>query len=481
MAILLVPMVAMVAFTIDIGRITMTTAEIQNAADAAALAGADQLEKGYAYYLFYNDASNLSTYETNARTNARTICSLHNNTDLASIKLRGADIHFGYTDQNYTYYPGTLGSLVLVNGVNQYPNTITVTVRRDTTPNGNPPITMLFGGVLGTATANAEVNARAILLTADLNGPPSNMLPLALDYNSWNRYIFKETNDPGSKFISNPFGVADPALGGLGTNNKMYPGYADYPITTDPYQAPSGSTAGFNGKDQLQVFPSPDLAPGNFGWLSMNNGSNSADSLKNWVTNGLSGPASQSGTDMYALTHQQTVGNTGDVLFPVKPSDVPNTSSGTPAVLNPGVNIHDSTLSDWKSIPGFKESDVKALYDAAGGTGSGGTAFLPLFAPANGALGSNSYVSGMKDPGKWDPSNPNPADGQNSYLNIVDYVAVTITNIVDSGGNSGSKIEIQPALVAPRGANLINIRPRGTGSSSYVSVAPALVSIPPSP
>ena len=111
MAVLLVPMVAMVAFTIDIGRITMTTAEIQNSADAAALAGADQLEKGYAYYLFYKDASNLSTYETNAKTNAKTICSLHNNTDLASIKLRGADIEFGYTDSSYTYYTGSAGSL----------------------------------------------------------------------------------------------------------------------------------------------------------------------------------------------------------------------------------------------------------------------------------------------------------------------------------------------------------------------------------
>jgi hypothetical protein len=354
----------------------------------------------------------------------------------------------------------------MVNGVSQYPNTITVTVRRDTTPNGNPPITMLFGGVLGTATANAEVNARAILRTADLNGPPSNMLPLALDYNSWNAYIFKETKDPGSKFISNPFGVADPAAGGVGLNGQTYPGYATYPINTDPYQAPSGSTAGFNGKDQLQVYPSPDLVPGNFGWLSMNNSSNSADSLKNWVTNGLSGP------DQSALTTQQTVGNTGDVLFPVKPTDL---KPGTP--LNPGVNIHDSTLSDWQSIPGFKESDVKALYDASGGTGSGGTAFLPLFAPANGALGANNYVSGLKNPGVWDGTNA--GDGQNSYLNIVDYVAVTITNIVDSGGNDGSKIEIQPSLATPKGVNLINIRPQGTGSSSYVSVAPALVSIPP--
>jgi Flp pilus assembly protein TadG len=472
MAVLLVPMVAMVAFTIDIGRITMTTAEIQNAADAAALAGADQLEKGYAYYLFYNDASNLSTYETNAKTNARTICSLHNNTDLASIKLRGADIEFGYTDDSYTYYPGTFGSLVNVNGTNKYPNTITVVVRRDTTVNGNPPISMFFGSVLGSATNNAKVNARAILRSADLNGPPSNMLPLALDYNSWNAYIFKETNDPNSKFISNPFGLADPALGGIGTNGNTYPGYATYPTTTDPYQAPSGSTAGFNGKDQLQVYPSPDLAPGNFGWLSMNNSSNSASDLSSWITNGLST------SDQSALTRQNTVGNTGDVLFPVKPTDVPTTSSGTPAVLNPGVNIHDKTLSDWSAIPGFKESDVKTLADTYNGQGFGGTAFLPLFAPANGVLGQDTYVSSLKDPGMWNGTNGGGV-GQNAYLNIVDYVGVTITNIVADGGNTSSKIEIQPALVTPKGANLINIRPAGSGNSSYVSVAPALVSVPP--
>jgi Flp pilus assembly protein TadG len=384
LAILIVPMCAMVAFTIDIGRITMTTAEIQNAADAAALAGADQMEKGFAYYIFYNDPSNLGSDESNAITNAQTICSLHNNTDLASINLLWTDIEFGYTDASYTYYAGTLGSLVNVNGTNQYPNTITVTVRRDNTINGNPPITMFFGSVLGNATNNAIVNARAILRTADLNGPPSNMLPLALDYNSWNKYIFTETKNASSPFISNPFGLTDPAQGGIGTNGNSYPGYANYPITTDPYQQPSNSTAGFNGKDQLQVYPSPDLAPGNFGWLSMNNDSNSADSLKNWITNGLSS------SDQNALTRQQTVGNTGDVLFPVKTTDL---AKGT--VLNPGVNIHDSTLNDWKAIPGFKESDVKALADTYNGQGFGGTAFLPLFAPANGALGTNTYVSSL--------------------------------------------------------------------------------------
>jgi hypothetical protein len=468
MAILLVPLVAMVAFTVDIGRITMTTAECQNAADAAVLAGANELEKGFAYYIFYADSSSLSGYEDNAIASAQTVCAMHKNTDIASIALLSGDIEFGYTDGNYNYYPGSYGSLISVSGSSYYPNTITVVVRRDSTPGGNPPLTMLFGAALGTATAPATVNARAVLRTADLSGPPSNMLPLALDYNSWNAFIYNETKDRGSKWLSNPFGLNDPQLGGVGLSGKTFGGYNNYPFTATPYTTPtSGAIGGFTGKDQLQVYPIPDAVPGNFGWLSMNNNDNSADSLKNWITNGLSTQ------DQSALTTQQTVGGSGDVLFPVKSTDLAPGS-----VLNAGVNIHDRTMGDWKSIPGFKDSDVQALYEMYGQTGYGGTAFLPLFAPANGTLGANNYVSGLKNPGIYDGTNG--GDGQNSYLNIVDYVGVTITIIEPTGGARSAQINVQPSLVTPKGANLINVRPAGSGASSYIQIVPQLVAVPPS-
>jgi Flp pilus assembly protein TadG len=470
MALMLVPLIAMVAFTIDIGRITMTTAECQNAADAAALAGADQLGKGLAYYNFYNDSSSLSTYESNATTNAQTICALHKNTDIASVSLASVDVEFGYTNASYTYFTGPAGSLINANGTNRYPNTITVTVRRgDTGGTGsapNPPITMFFAAVLGQTTNNATVNARAILMTADLGGPPSNLLPLALDYNSWNAYIYQETGSKTSKYISNPFHLTNPYEGGISTNGNSYPGYSDYPMTTSSYTPPVGQTGGFSGKDQLQVYPSPGLAPGNFGWLSMDNGSNSDSAIRSWITNGLSS------SDQSALTTQQAfTGSDGttytDVLFPVKSSDL---LSGVRGVA--GSNLHNSTLSDWKSIPGFKEDDVKTLESAVGTT-----AFLPLFAPANGALGASTYQASLKNPGPYTPGAA-AGDGQNSYINIVDYVAVTLTTVVGSGGNSGSSISIQPALAAPKGATLINVRPAGSGSSSYVSVTPKLVAIP---
>lgn len=49
-AILLVPILAMVAFSVDTGWVTHTENQLQSAADAAALAGAGQLASGFTQY-----------------------------------------------------------------------------------------------------------------------------------------------------------------------------------------------------------------------------------------------------------------------------------------------------------------------------------------------------------------------------------------------------------------------------------------------
>src|SRR5262244_3636552 len=49
-AILLVPLLAMLAFSIDIGYIALVRTDLQTAADAAALAGAEKLQDLYVQY-----------------------------------------------------------------------------------------------------------------------------------------------------------------------------------------------------------------------------------------------------------------------------------------------------------------------------------------------------------------------------------------------------------------------------------------------
>jgi len=49
-ALLLIPILGMVFFSVDIGYIALTSMELQNAADAAALAAAEQLQPYYVQY-----------------------------------------------------------------------------------------------------------------------------------------------------------------------------------------------------------------------------------------------------------------------------------------------------------------------------------------------------------------------------------------------------------------------------------------------
>jgi Flp pilus assembly protein TadG len=69
-ALLLIPLLAMVAFAVDIAWIALTKADLQNAADSAALAGAGQLMDSYVKYYLPGQTQKstiLSTAQTNAK------------------------------------------------------------------------------------------------------------------------------------------------------------------------------------------------------------------------------------------------------------------------------------------------------------------------------------------------------------------------------------------------------------------------------
>ena len=75
-AVLLIPLLAMVAFAVDIGWISLTQSDLQNAADAAALAAAGQMTNGFVSYNLpgqtaANQNSILNTSEASARTFAK--------------------------------------------------------------------------------------------------------------------------------------------------------------------------------------------------------------------------------------------------------------------------------------------------------------------------------------------------------------------------------------------------------------------------
>src|SRR2546421_2304601 len=133
-ALLLIPMLGMLAFSIDAGWMVVVRTDLQNTADAAALAGAEQLQDLYVQYYSPGQLSQ-GTILAKALTNsgpsspmstAEKFAAL-NKAGNVNITLPDQDVTFGFTDAqgNYTS-PYLLG----------FPNTIQVVVRRDDVANG---------------------------------------------------------------------------------------------------------------------------------------------------------------------------------------------------------------------------------------------------------------------------------------------------------------------------------------------------------
>ena len=374
---MIVPFTGMIAFAIDIAWIVQSRSDLQSAADAAALAGAEQLMNGYVQYSLPGQtlkSTILTTAETSAKTYAKNFASYNTAGGVSSLTLKDADIEFGFTDasNNYTPAPTYAG----------YPNTIKVTMRLDSSANGS--LKLFFAPIFGLTSSNVQATAAATIYTANIvNFQPGNgagILPMTLDINAWNTYIQTGVSSDGT------------------------------------------THAAANGAPQMQVYPSPNLAPGNFGMLSLNNASNASSDISNWITNGMSS------SDLDALH------NAG--LLPIQSP-------------NPG-------LWDWKGAPGFKSSDLNSLPVNQ-------TFLMAVFEPVVGTPGSTYeaapgtvYQATDKYSGTADVGGGGV--GQNAYYNLVKFVSVQITTLdksQDAYAQPAAMVvpsaQYDPSTVAPAG------------------------------
>jgi hypothetical protein len=176
----------------------------------------------------------------------------------------------------------------------------------------------------------------------------------------------------------------------------------------------------------MQVYPSPNLAPGNFGMLSLNDSSNAASDIANWIANGMSS------TDLAALH-----------------------DSGLLPIQSPNAG-----LWDWKGAPGFKSSDLNSLP-------LNKSFLLPVFEPVVGTPGSTyeaapgtTYQATDKDAGL--PDVGGGGVGQNAYYNLVKFVGVQITTL-----DTSTDAYVQPAAVLVPSAlyDISTVVPAGTSST----------------
>src|SRR5262249_15735845 len=159
-AILLIFLLGMVAFAVDMGYIVLVKQELQNAADSAAMAGAARLLDPS----LLQGNPNPSQAMTNARAEAVKF-SLRNTGGGVSLDL----VPNSSNDANRDIVCGYLGNAQdrsQAMTYDEFPNSVQVTVRRDTTKNGS--LGLFFARVLGrdtidlqaTSTATAQGNIR---------------------------------------------------------------------------------------------------------------------------------------------------------------------------------------------------------------------------------------------------------------------------------------------------------------------------------
>jgi hypothetical protein len=256
-ALMMVFVIAMVGFAVDIGWIAVTRSELQNSADAAALAGAHPLMTGFVQYYApgqtpAQQAAVLSTTLANARAKAKLYASYNTAGGKSSLTLLDSDIQFGYTDANGTYTAadpksGLVTILVAFANATYFPNTVKVTMRRDSSANG--ALSLFFGNVLGTGSTNVIASAAATIYTGGLQtlDVGVHVLPMTYDVNDWNNFIATGLD---------PAGVA----------NKDD-----------------------NGNPQIQIYPYPSSPDkGNFGELSLDNSHTGSSVTNGWIDNGIS-------------------------------------------------------------------------------------------------------------------------------------------------------------------------------------------------
>lgn len=144
-AVILVILLAFIAFAVDTGVVAVSRTQLQTAADAAAMAA----------------AQSLGLADSQVREAARRVARLNTT---SSFTVRDQDIEFGYWDASKRTFTPTA----------QQSNAVRVTVRRDQTSNGRT--SLFFGRVLGMgqvdvrASAIATTTPRDIAFVVDLSG-----------------------------------------------------------------------------------------------------------------------------------------------------------------------------------------------------------------------------------------------------------------------------------------------------------------------
>jgi hypothetical protein len=163
-ALLIVPLLAMVAFAVDYGYLLKVRTDLQRAADATALAAVQDLISAS------DGTQDLATVRATVREYAAMNVG-------ASFQVLDSDIEIG------RYDPATIYSNPTLLNTGVY-DTIRLTLRRDS--QANSPVSLFFAKVLGIYDSDITATATAVLQKVTTLRPGNDILPFSVPLDMWN-------------------------------------------------------------------------------------------------------------------------------------------------------------------------------------------------------------------------------------------------------------------------------------------------------
>ena len=164
-ALVMVVMLAMTALALDVGHALVARNQLQNASDAAALAGARALGVIYGGMTGSLTGYTLTSGDVGNIVSAASVAGADNQAAGVTVTVNAADISVGiWTSSTRTFTPTTV-----------LPRAVRVITRRDNAANG--PISTFLARVIGvtsvnvTAVATAQLNPASVMAPGDMDAP----------------------------------------------------------------------------------------------------------------------------------------------------------------------------------------------------------------------------------------------------------------------------------------------------------------------
>ena len=292
-AALMVVLFGFIAFSVDIGYIAKSRQELQTAADAAALAGANQLLNRSALQGSYSTTATIAAVQTSAQQyaaqNASAGVSVQLNANSANDA--GGDIVCG-TIANPRDPSGTF-----VASASPVFNAVQITAHRNSQTNGS--LRLFFANMLGTTFADLSATATAVndqniqgFKIGASGAQTSKLLPFALDVDTWSQVV-------------------------AGSGPDAY--------TYVPATQSVGS--GSDGITEVNLYPYNKLTAGNFGTVNLGQSNNGTSILDRQILNG------PNASDLAGLGGQVALGSDGTLDLVGNPGISAGMSSSLQSII----------------------------------------------------------------------------------------------------------------------------------------------------